>query len=62
MIQNKCMHCLAYYNQNEFHNTRLCYEYNYFLVCEKIDMLKDILLDLYNLEEQLRLHPEPLNE
>jgi len=56
---NECKYCRITYNPNEFHNTRLCYEYCYFIVCEKIDTLKDILLDLYNLEETLRLYPEP---
>jgi hypothetical protein len=30
------------------------------MVCDKIDRLKDILLDFYNLEEELRLNPEPI--
>jgi hypothetical protein len=59
---NRCKYCLTEYNQTECHNTRLCYEYSYFIVCEKIDTLKDILLDLYNLEETLRLYPEPITE
>jgi len=58
----ECKYCRIKYNPNEFHNTRLCYEYCYFIVCEKIDTLKDILLDLYDLEETLRLYPEPLIE
>jgi len=60
MIQNKCKYCQTEYNTSEFHNTRLCYEYYYFMVCDKIDRLKDILLDFYNLEEELRLNPEPI--
>jgi hypothetical protein len=28
-------------------------------VCERIDDLKDLLTKLYDLEENLRLHPEP---
>jgi len=52
----QCKYCLTEYANN--HNIRLCYEYQYFIVCEKIDDLKDLLTKLYDLEENLRLHPE----
>ena len=85
---NECKYCRIKYNPNEFHNTRLCYEFCYFMVCSSIDdikkilmkeynnyenlmlphehkefeRLKDLLIGLYDSEEELRLNPEPIIE
>ena len=53
---NQCKYCLTAYTNK--HNVRLCYEYQYFIICSSIDDYKKILSKEYNKSEDLMLPEE----